>query len=123
MRTTPVTTFTDDDLAAKLFSVDDVRVHFSISWAVECIFASFTAHNTFAHPQRKFEGSSTAAASIEGGVLTFKGQLAPRDGVSFGMTVLPLPLDLTGTDGLQLRVKGDGQTYKLLAKSVRCNAR
>ncbi len=70
------------------------------------------------HTQSKFGGSSTAAAIVENDALTFKGELAPYDGVSFGMALLPCPANLASTDGLQLRVRGDGQTYKLLVKTV-----
>lgn len=106
---TPVAAFTDAEIAAKLISNDDVRA---------CVDTLSKTH-LYASSQRKFGGTSTASASIANGVLTLAGELAAYDGVSFGMTVLPCPADLSDTDGLQLRIKGDGQTYKLLVKTVR----
>ena len=47
------------------------------------------------------------------------GQLILEGGGFCGQRTAPVSLDLSAFDGVSMRVRGDGQTYKLNIKTVR----
>lgn len=63
-------------------------------------------------------GRSRSRAAVAGGVLCFEGEVSLEDGGGFAsIRSTPAPLDLTGADGLALRVRGDGKRYKVNLRS------
>ncbi len=66
-------------------------------------------------------GVSKGRAVIRDGVLVFNGSLSLENNGGFAQVQIEnLGLDLSGKDGIQLRVKGDGRTYELrLATNAR----
>lgn len=89
----PVLTFTDEDVVRKQWGpLDDV------------VMGGVSKGNVF----------------VQGGCLVFSGFVSTDNfgGFSSARTVdFPQPIDLSGYEGLRLRVRGDGKSYKLI---VRC---
>ena len=57
-------------------------------------------------------GKSKGYVSAEDGALVFTGQTVTRGG-GFTSTLAPLRQDLSGYDGIELRVRGGGRTFEL----------
>jgi hypothetical protein len=69
-------------------------------------------------PQDNSSGS--IAFNTAGGHASFFGELVMEgDASAFVMALTKAPADLSGTDGLAVRIRGDGQTYKLVTRTVR----
>ena len=59
-------------------------------------------------------GHSRSSASLAGGVLRFEGEVSLEAGGGFAsIRSAPAPLDLSGSTGVALRLRGDGKRYRL----------
>ena len=57
-------------------------------------------------------GRSTGSYEIDGGTLTFTGDVVTQGG-GFTSVLIDHDADLSGTDGLELRVRGGGRTFEV----------
>ena len=57
-------------------------------------------------------GRSRSAATVAGSQLTFTGAINTNGGGFASVRTAPEPLELSAFDGVRLRVRGDGRTYK-----------
>ena len=68
-------------------------------------------------------GKSKGGPSFANGLLTFKGATNTDGGGFSSIRTTPEAMDLTGTAGLLLRVKGDGRTYRASLRTDASNGR
>ena len=73
-----------------------------------------TARRFTAVDDRVMGGVSQSALRADGGVAAFEGDLSTEQGGGFAsVRSVPEPIDLSGSDGVALHVRGDGRAYKL----------